>query len=103
MNPFDLLKNAKSMQEQFSKIQAELAGVRVTGASGGGIVKVTINGQFDLLSVELDPIAVDRRDIPMLQDLIVAAHADASMKAKEMLKERLGPMAGALGGNLPIA
>lgn len=103
MNPFDILKNAKSMQEQFSKIQAELADVRVTGSSGGGIVKVTVNGQFDMLSVELDPVAVDPRDIRMLQDLIVAAHSDASDKVKEMLKERLGPLAGAMGGNFPVA
>jgi len=99
MNPFDLLKNAKSMQEQFSRMQAELAEVRVTGASGGGIVKVTINGQFDMLGVELDPVAVDPRDITMLQDLIVAAHADASARVKELLKERLGPLA----ANLPLA
>lgn len=102
MNPFDILKNAKSMQEQFSKIQAELADVRVTGSSGGGIVKVTVNGQFDMLGVELDPVAVDPRDITMLQDLIVAAHSDASARVKEMLKERLGPLAGAMGGNLPL-
>ncbi len=99
MNPFELLKNAKAMQEQFAKIQGELASVRVTGSSGGGIVKVTINGQFDLLAVDLDPIAVDPRDIRMLQDLIVAAHSDASAKVKELLKERLGPLA----GNLPLA
>ncbi len=106
MNPFELLKNAKSMQEQVSKIQAELAEVRVTGSSGGGIVKVTVNGQFDMLAVELDPIAVDPRDIAMLQDLIVAAHTDASNKVKELIKERLGPLAGplgnALGGNFPL-
>lgn len=99
MNPLDILKNAKGIQEQFARVQAELAEIRVTGASGGGIVKVTINGQFDLIGVELDPIAVDPRDICMLQDLIVAAHRDASAKVKDLLKEKLGPLA----GNLPIA
>lgn len=99
MNPFDILKNAKSLQEQFGKIQQELSSTTVTGSSGGGIVKVTLNGQFELLSVQLDPIAVDPRDIPMLQDLIVAAHADASAKVREILKTRLGPLAG--GMNIP--
>lgn len=99
MNPFDILKNAKGIQEQFSRVQAELAEIRVTGASGGGIVKVTINGQFEMIGVELDPVAVDPRDIRMLQDLIVAAHRDASAKVKEYLKDKLGPLA----GNLPLA
>lgn len=98
MNPFELLKNAKSLQEQFAKMQTELAAVSVTGSSGGGIVKVTMNGQFELISVALDPIAVDPRDVPMLQDLIVAAHADASEKVKELLKAKVGPLAGVFGG-----
>ena len=98
MNPFEILKNAKSIQDQFGKMQAELSNVSITGSSGGGIVKVTLNGQFELLSVALDPIAVDPRDIPMLQDLIVAAHADASEKVKELLKTELGPMAGGFAG-----
>ena len=99
INPFDILKNAKSIQEQFTRMQEELATVVVTGSSGGGIVKVSLNGQFELLSVTLDPIAVDPRDVPMLQDLIVAAHADAQEKIKEILKTKLGPLA----GGFPVA
>ena len=94
INPFDILKNAKAIQEQLAKMQEELADVTVTGSSGGGIVKVEVNGQFDLLSIKLDPLCVDQRDIPMLQDLIVAAHADAAAKVKELLKTKLGPLAG---------
>ena len=96
VNPFDILKNAKSIQEQFNKAQEELSLVTVTGSSGGGIVKVTLNGKFEMVGVALDPIAVDPRDVPMLQDLLVAAHADASEKVKEVIKEKLGPMAGGL-------
>lgn len=96
INPFDILKNAKSIQEQFNKAQEELSLVTVTGSSGGGIVKVTLNGKFEMVGVALDPIAVDPRDVPMLQDLLVAAHADASEKVKEVIKEKLGPMAGGL-------
>jgi DNA-binding YbaB/EbfC family protein len=98
MNPFDILKNAKNLQEQFGRVQEELASVSVTGSSGGGIVKVTISGQFELLAVNLDPVAVDPRDIIMLQDLIVAAHADAMAKAREVLKEKIGPLAGGVPG-----
>lgn len=98
INPLDFLKNAKNLQNQFGKVQEELLDITVTGSSGGGIVKVSLNGQFQMLGVFLDPVAVDSRDIPMLQDLIVAAHADASEKIKELLKTKLGPMAGSLTG-----
>ena len=58
-----------------------------------------VNGQFEVLRVELDPIAVDPRDVPMLQDLIVAASRDAHTRMQELMKERLGPMMGGL--NIP--
>lgn len=96
MNPFDILKNAKAMQEQMTKIQEELAGVTVMGSSGGGIVKVILNGQFEMIKTEIDSIAVDPRDVPMLQDLIVSAHANAFEKVKELLKTKLGPLAGSI-------
>lgn len=98
MNPFDMLKNAKSIQEQVARLQDELAGVSVTGSSGGGIVKVTMNGQFELTGVSLDPVAVDPRDIGMLQDLIVSAHADAVEKVKELVKDKMGPLASGMPG-----
>lgn len=99
MNPFEILKNAQSLQEQFGKVQNELAGISAEGSSGGGIVKVTVNGQMELVKIFLDPIAVDPRDVPMLQDLIVAAHRDAMGKIKEQIAQKLGPMAAGL--NLP--
>ncbi|MBN2810567.1 YbaB/EbfC family nucleoid-associated protein [Treponema zuelzerae] len=101
MNPFDMLKNAKAIQEQIAKVQSELETVSVTGSAGGGIVKVVLNGHFGMTGIQLDPIAVDQRDIPMLQDLIVAAHADASNKVKELLKAKLGPMAAGMPGGFP--
>ncbi|MGL4981733.1 MAG: YbaB/EbfC family nucleoid-associated protein [Treponemataceae bacterium] len=96
MNPFDLLKNAKGLESEFAKMQEDMKNVRVTGSSGGNIVKVTINGQMEMVSIEIDPIAVDPRDIAMLQDLIVAAHCDAMAKIKDGLQEKLSPMAGML-------
>ncbi|WP_342606940.1 YbaB/EbfC family nucleoid-associated protein [Treponema brennaborense] len=99
MNPFELLKNAQSMKEQFAKIQEELKLIEVTGSAGGGIVKVTVNGQFETQRVELDPIAVDPRDIPMLQDLITAASRDAVSRVQDAVKDKLGPLANGL--NIP--
>lgn len=84
-----------------AKIQEELASIFATGSSGGGIVKVTVNGQFELTGIELDPIAVDPRDIQMLQDLIVAAHSNAMEKIKEEIKKHAGNLAGIPGlGNI---
>ena len=99
MNPFDILKNAQSFKDQFNKVQEDLKCLQATGCAGGNIVKVTINGQFQVQRVELDPIAVDPRDVPMLQDLIVAASKDAHARMLERTRDRLGPMLGGL--NLP--
>jgi hypothetical protein len=90
-----MLKQAKEMQD---KLQKELADLRVEGTSGGGIVSLTLDGQKNLVAVRLDPQVVDRADIEMLQDLIVAAFNDAAAKVDEHLAQKLG----ALGGGLKI-
>ncbi len=97
INPFDLMKNAKALQEQVEKMQEDLVSINVTGSSGGGIVRVTVNGHFEMLAIDLDPIAVDPRDIKMLQDLIVAAHTDAMEKAREAIKAKIGNAAAISG------
>ena len=56
------------------------------------MVVVTLNGKFELVDIKLDPICVDNRDIPMLQDLILSAFHDASQKIQEQIKSSLGPM-----------
>ncbi|MGN0739866.1 MAG: YbaB/EbfC family nucleoid-associated protein [Treponema sp.] len=99
MNPFDMLKNIQSMKEQLGNIQEELAEITATGSSGGNIVNVTINGKFEIVSVKLDPICVDPRDVQMLQDLIIAAHHDAMTKIQESIKAKYGPLLN--GMNIP--
>ncbi len=99
MNPFEMFKNLGSMKEQLTKAQNELAELTVTGSSGGNMVNVTVNGKFEMLSIKLDPICVDNRDVPMLEDLIVAAHRDAVSKMQEEIKNKLGPMVS--GMNIP--
>ncbi len=101
INPFELIKNAKEMQHNIAELQEEMAELRVEGVSGGGLVRLTLNGHFTMVKLELDPIAVDNRDIPMLQDLIRSAHTDAINKIKDALKDKLGPLA-ALSGGLPV-
>ena len=99
MNPFDMLKNIQSMKEQLGNIQEELAEITATGSSGGNIVNVTLNGKFEIVSVKLDPISVDPRDVQMLQDLIIAAHHDAMTKIQENIKAKYGPLLN--GMNIP--
>ena len=99
MNPFDMLKNIQSMKEQLGNIQGELAEITATGSSGGNIVNVTLNGKFEIISVKLDPICVDPRDVQMLQDLIIAAHHDAMTKIQENIKAKYGPLLN--GMNIP--
>lgn len=96
MNPFEILSNAKGFQEKLRQVQEDMTEITADGSSGGGIVRVTVNGAFDLVSITLDPIAVDSRDIPMLQDLIIAAHNDGIAKVRETAKEKLGDLAGGL-------
>lgn len=99
MNPFDLVKNMHNLQGQMEKMKEELAGMTVTGSSGGNMVQVTMNGKFEMVAIKIDPIAVDPRDVPMLQDLIVAASHDAAEKVQELLKQKSGSLLG--GMNIP--
>ncbi len=93
MNPFDVIKNAKEIQEKISSMKESFENEVVEGVSGGGLVKVRLRGSFEIDSVALDPIAVDNRDVPMLQDLIKSAHNNAVEKLRELIQERLGPLA----------
>lgn len=96
INPFDILKNANAIKDQVARLQEELREITATGSAGGNLVRVTLNGHFECISVELDPVTVDPRDIPMLQDLIAAAAHDAHRRVQEIIKERLGPLSGRL-------
>jgi DNA-binding YbaB/EbfC family protein len=84
-----MLRTAKEMQE---RMQKELAEMRVEGSSGGGMVVLTVDGQRNLLGIKLDSEVVDKSDVGMLQDLIVAAFNDAAAKVEEQLSQKLGAM-----------
>lgn len=96
-NPFELMKNAKELQGHLTQLQHEAENLTAEGVSGGGLVKITLNGRFAMKKIELDPIAVDDRDIIMLQDLIRSAYTDAMEKMQETLKDKMGPLASLLG------
>lgn len=99
MNPFEMMKNLSGIKDQLEKAQEQLGTMRATGSSGGNMVVVTINGKFELIDIQLDPICVDNRDVPMLQDLIKAAFHDALSRMQEQIKTQLGPFLSGL--NVP--
>ena len=99
MNPMDMFKNLQNLQSQFGEMQEKLKDIKVTGTSGGEMVKVEMNGQMEVLSVHIEPEAVDPSDIKMLEDLVLAAMHNASSKVKAKLQEEAGNLTG--GMNLP--
>ncbi len=75
-----------------------MAEAEVTGQAGGGLVTATVKGTGEVVAVHIDPKVVDPDDVETLQDLLIGAIADASAKAQEIAAEKLGPLAGGLGG-----
>ncbi len=93
-----ILQQAQKMQEQLMAAQAELATTEVTGQAGNGLVQVTSTAAGEVRAVRIDPKVVDPDDVETLQDLIVGAFADAHRALQELAAEKIGPLAGGLGG-----
>jgi hypothetical protein len=94
----NLMKQAQQLQANMQRVQAEIAALEVTGESGGGMVKVTINGRHEAKRVQIDP-SVPMDDREMVEDLVAAAFNDAAHRLEAATQER---MSAAVGGmNLP--
>ena len=97
MNPFgDPRKMMKQLQQAQERIQAEIAALVVEATSGGGMVKVEVDGQKQLLRLTIDPEVVSKDDVEMLQDLVVAAVNEASRKVDEAIQEKVGGLTGGM-------
>src|SRR5208282_943269 len=96
-NPFEMLKQRQGLQSRVGEIQEKLKAVKVTGSAGGGLVTVDMNGQMLVEKVTIAPEAVDPRDIPMLQDLVLAAMTDALERLKEKIRDEVSQATGMLG------
>ena len=94
----NLMKQAQKMQEDMQKMQQEIADLEIEGQSGGGLVKVTMNGRHELLKVSIDD-SLMKDDREMLEDLIAAAVNDATHKLETVSKEKMGSLTN--GMNLP--
>lgn len=93
MNIQQMMKQAQQMQDT---LQKQMAGMKVEASSGGGMVSVVINGAKQLLSITIDPEAVSKDDVEMLQDLILAAINDAHRKADEAMQQQMSGMMGGM-------
>ena len=90
MNPFDLLKNLNldQLKEKSQETLEEVKKIVATGDSGGGFVKVTMNGEFNILSIEYEETDLIKDDVSTFRDLIIAAHNDAVSKIREEMQKK---------------
>ena len=93
-----MMAQLKAMQEQMETIQAQLAVETVTATAGGGAVKVTVTGAQVVKAVEIDPELLKDADVDMLQDLVLSAVNLALDKSRDLVSERMGPLAGGMSG-----
>lgn len=98
-NVSNVVKQAQKMQEQMTQIQSEVEEKVVESVAGGGMIKVQANGKKEILSIKIDPEAVDPDDVETLEDLVIVAVNDAIKKADDMMNEAMQSLTGGL--NIP--
>lgn len=92
----DLMKQAQALQSRFQEAQERVSAIEADGQSGGGMVKVTINGKGLAKAVRIDPSLVDPKDVGMLEDLLVAAINDARGKVDAKMSDEMSKVTGGL-------
>jgi DNA-binding YbaB/EbfC family protein len=91
-----LMKQASELKSKMDAMQAELDQIEVEGTSGGGLVTVKLSGKGEMKAVKIDDSLIKPAEREIVEDLIVAAHADARRKAELLLKEKMQSVAGGL-------
>ncbi|MBX5452809.1 MAG: YbaB/EbfC family nucleoid-associated protein [Acidobacteriia bacterium] len=91
-----LMKQAQQMQAKMQELQAKLEAMEIEGSAGAGMVRLTLNGKGELRRVWIDPKLADPNEMEMLQDLLVAAHADAKQKIEQRAGEEMQNLTGGL-------
>jgi DNA-binding YbaB/EbfC family protein len=87
---------AQQMQQEMARIQTELEQTIVDGSAGGGVVTAQVTGKQEVVSVTIDPSAVDPADVEMLQDLVIAAVNDALRASRELAEQKMAAVTGGL-------
>jgi DNA-binding YbaB/EbfC family protein len=96
MDLMKLMKQAGEIQGRMQKLQEDLAALEVEGHSGGGLVKVTLNGKMEARGVKIDPSLIKAEEAEMLEDLILAAFQDAKGKAEAAVQAKVQEITGGL-------
>jgi DNA-binding YbaB/EbfC family protein len=89
---------ALQMQQEMERIQAELAQAEVEGTAGGGVVRAVVTGKQTVVSLTIDPSAVDPDDVEMLQDLVTAAVNEALEASRRLAEQKMGALTALTGG-----
>ncbi len=97
MNIQQMVKQAQALQMKMSKVQEELKTKEETGASGGGKVKITMNGAQEVTAVAIDPSVVNADEADLLEDLVLTAFKDARTKVTKLIEEEMGKVTGGAG------
>jgi|GluameStandDraft_1065615.scaffolds.fasta_scaffold00103_46 DNA-binding protein, YbaB/EbfC family len=95
-NMNDILRQAQVMQNKLTKLQAELAEKTYEASSGGGIVKAEVTGKQELKKLVIDPAALEKNDMEMLEDLIIAAVNEALRIARETMEREMNAISGGI-------
>ena len=97
MNPFgNPQKMMKQLQQAQERVQKEITALEIEASSGGGMVKVVMDGNKSVKSLRIDPEVVSKEDVEMLQDLVTAAVNEAARKVDEAVQEKIGGLAGGM-------
>ena len=97
MNMDGMMKKVQKMQKQMQQMQEEIKQRTIDVTSGGGAVKITMNGEKEVKNLVIDPAAVDPEDVEMLQDLLSAAFNEATKKVDEMMASEMSKLTAGLG------
>jgi DNA-binding YbaB/EbfC family protein len=95
----NIMKQAQMMQKRMAQMQQELEERRIEASAGGGMVTAVVSGKQQLISLTIDPKAVDPDDVEMLQDLVVAAVSEALKQSQQLAQEEMAKITG--GMNIP--
>jgi nucleoid-associated protein EbfC len=96
MNILGMMKQAKELQAKMAEMQAEVENTLATGTSGAGLVTVTMNGKGALMSLKVDASLAKPGELEILEDLVIAAHADAKAKIDDIMAGKMQQLAGGL-------
>ena len=97
MNNFNnMIKQAQDLQKKMAEAQEKVESLEAEGISGGGIVKITINGKNNVTSVNIDETAIDKNEKEILEDLIVAAFNDARDKIQRKIADEMSSLTGGI-------